>query len=187
MTTNNPYVCCDRRKVVILSTPRRELCAKHLDPETRARLARIDELAQAVGAGRGRWPYGLSTNLEAREAMVEWACRHGLRWVYNKPKCIHWLRTSRCQLTRCRDRNRGFEDLRQEGIDLSGDNSSWFDHVTTWCRGRQSAVLVAQPYYLNDGDRDALNLLGSTPGLSVEIDDAGGWYGKGTTWVGIWR
>lgn len=50
--------------------------------------------------------------------------------------------------------------------------------------GRNPAVIVSQPYHLDDED---LAALANDPDLVVEVDDDGGWYGARTIWVAIWR
>ncbi len=118
--------------------------------------------------------------------MVAWARAEDVQLSsWRGSGCIHWLLTGRCLDYNCRYViNNGFGDLRPSGIDLGGD---WMDHVTTWTRDGAPAALVSQPYGLSEKDRDALMLLGTKPGLRVEINDAGGWYGGRTYWIAIWR
>ncbi|ALG29531.1 hypothetical protein AOZ07_11440 [Glutamicibacter halophytocola] len=100
-------------------------------------------------------------------------------------RCLHRLIGQRCSDPHCyTTKIHGFSDLRVGGIELS---TAWIDHTTARKRDGQLAALVAQPYGLGDDDRAALLRLGAKPGLGVEIDDAGGWYGHGTIWIAIWR
>src|SRR5699024_2715250 len=192
MTTSvHKTYCCDRAQHgrAINAGSRsslRLMCDVHITPEVLARIAYLDKQAPSVGVKDGEWHYGPNIHLAAREGMVVWAKRHGVKWAHRKG-CIHWLLTGRCTDTGCLYKcSRGLGDLRVDGVAVS-TQSSWMDHVTTWSRGGKPAALVAQPYGVNDRDRRALTALGTKRGLRVEIDDAGGWYGAGTTWIAIWR
>ncbi|ALN14342.1 hypothetical protein [Acidipropionibacterium acidipropionici] len=162
--------------------------AIYADPQAIHRRAEtIRKRAKSAGM-EPVWPYGLSpTNLDAREATVDWAITHHLRWSQHH-HCLHWLLTGQCRRAECDyvgpSWGAGFEALEPLGICLSG---SWLDHVTAWTRDRQPSTLVAQPYDLDDADRAGLEKLGHGHGLDVEIDDAGGWYGRGTAWIAITR
>lgn len=143
--------------------------------------------ARAVGM-EPIWPYGLpESNLDGREAAVDWAITHHLRWSRGH-HCLHWLLTGQCRRVECDyvgpSWGAGFETLVLLGITLTGH---WLDRVTAWARDRRPDTLVAQPYDLDDADRADLEELGRGHGLDVEIDDAGGWYGRGTTWIAIRR
>ena len=155
------------------------------DPQTVRRRAEAIR-ARADGTGMNpSWPYGLApTRLDEREAAVDWALTHHLMWSRGH-HCLHWLLTGHCNRLTCRDDpTHGFGVLADHGITLSG---RWLDHVTAWTRGGRPDTLVAQPYDLDDADRTGLEALGRGHGLDVEIDDASGWYRRGTTWIAVRR
>ncbi|MFE5776889.1 hypothetical protein [Brachybacterium sp. NPDC056505] len=166
------------------------------NPELRAS---VDARAASAGITNETWPYGANNNLFTRDRLLDWAIGHDLRLARKRDWCLHWLVGVRCPDTACksvylRDQltaispDHGFGDLSAAGIELGNTaTSDWLDHVTLWTRGGSPAAIVAQPYGLCDEYREGLLKLGTKPGLRVEIDDAGGWYGMGTTWVAIWR
>lgn len=125
--------------------------------------------ASSVGITDDRWPYGPNINPQARRALVDWATAHRLRYS-PRGRCLHWITTGRCAVQAC-DRNRA--------------RRQWMDHVTGWTRAGRPAVLVAQPYAITGASIDALAEIDRTDGLDVVISGTG-WYGHGTTFVGIW-
>lgn len=119
------------------------------------------------------WPYGPNIDIDSREALVEWAAPLGMRSTTSSRRCLHWLRGNPCP--------------------WSHGHCTWqipgADHVTAWNRGpgRSPAVLVSQPYHLDTNDIAALGEIDKSPEFIVEIDEAGGWYLHGTTFVTIWN
>jgi hypothetical protein len=161
------------------------VCHRCATAEHRDRIDAVDAAAREMkllprvsgmgGSWHGlEWPYGPNIDVDTREALVAWAGPHGLRLSGTHSRCLHWLQGKRCP--------RSWGESCAAGVPGA-------DHVTAWNRGagRNPAVLVSQPYGLDEQARRQLADIDSQPGLRVEIDEAGGWYGAGTTFVAIWR
>lgn len=133
--------------------------------------------ARAVGLG-AEWPY-MPREVRARRQLVDWAAGHRLRYS-RRGQCVAWLRRGQCPgVGRGRAHLPGSDELHAGG--------GWRDHVSGWTRGGKPAVLIAAPYGLTVEARGELDELAATSDLRVEIEPGGGWYGLGTTFVGIWR
>lgn len=161
------------------------VCHRCATAEHRARIDTVDHAAREkklvprvsgmTGAWHGlQWPYGPNIDVDSREALVAWAGPLGLRLSSTHTRCLHWLQRKHCPRMwggRC-------------STEVPGA-----DHVTAWNRGagRNPAVLVSQPYHLDDEARRQLADIDNSPGLRVEIVEGGGWYGAGTIFVTIWR
>lgn len=169
-----------------LGEDRVEFCYRCATPELRDRVDTVDQAARQMrivtpepGAIYGwhdlAWPYGPNIDLDSREALVEWAGPLGLRQSKTPNKCLHWLRGKQCP--------------RAAAYGACGATVPGADHLSVWNRGpgRNPAVIVSQPYHLNDKELAELAELAKDPDLVVEIDEDGGWYGAGTTWVALWR
>lgn len=165
---------------------REKFCPRCATPELRNRVAAVDQAARELrivtrdsGSDfvwhRLTWPYGPNIDLDSREALVEWAAPLGLRQSATHNKCLHWLRGKQCP--------------RNASHGACGATVPGADHLSVWNRGpgRTPAVLVSQPYGLFDEDLAELTELAKEPDLVVEVDESGGWYGAGTTWVAIWN
>lgn len=141
----------------------------------------LDTRAPAIGLLKRRvptpvtldcfvWPYGPNIDVAARGRLLDWAERHRLRLSNRGDGCLHWLVTGRCTEPECSPRA-----------------AAWMDHVTAWTRDGEPAVLVAQPYVLEDDDKADLVGLAGEPSIRVEAEQTGSWYGHGTWFVGLWR
>jgi len=164
---------------------RRKVCALCATEAEKARVAAVDQaardltvLGQATSVmsawwGSG-WPYGPNIDLDSREALVAWAGPLGLRASSTSRSCLHWIQRKQCPRTR---------DYSCAAV-MPGN-----DHVTAWNQGagRNPAVLVSQPYGLDDESHELLAQINTSPDLTVEINEQGGWYGHGTVFVAIWR
>lgn len=141
-------------------------------------------------AGIVRWPYGLQDVarhapraaaaretpriIYARQTIVEWAERYGLK-ATTIGCCPHWLlrpTSRRCKTGACR--NRG-------GLDYV-----WLDHPIGWLKDSRPAVLTSAPY-----SPGAANDPGIAEWLTKDVrlraTHGPGWYGGGTTQIVLWR
>lgn len=151
-------------------------CLAHASVDDIRLLDELDGRAPSIGLprdtrGRGlfRWPYGPNIDVAARIRMLDWATTHGLTYVDRAHTCLTWLRGGRC------------------GRSCYEPRPAWLDHVTLWGREGAPAVLVAQPYHLDDRDGFQLGILDREPGLRLELRAEGSWYGFGTWFVGLWK
>jgi len=163
---------------------RRKVCPRCATDSQKARVVAVQKAVRDLkiiraatlsGAWRGAgWPYGPNIDVDSREELVAWAGPHGLRASSTFRSCLHWLQQIPCP----RDRS-----------GMCAEQIPGADHVSAWNRGsgKNSAVLVSQPYTLDLHSRARLAELNASPDLKVDIDDAGGWYGHGTVFVAIWR
>lgn len=117
-----------------------------------------------IGVSSG-WPY-MPDELRARRALVDWAKAHRLRYM-PKARCEHWLRGGRCAT--------GSEEV-----------GGWRDHMSGWTRDGEPAVLMAQPYDVNEDDLVELDEL-SAEGFNVQMDLLGGWYSDRTAFIAVWK
>ena len=117
--------------------------------------------------GNSPWPYGAQSN-PVRDNLIVWAETRGLRYSPNGG-CLHWLARGRCGVQICRE-GHGSRD--------------WMDHVTGWTRNGQPAVLLCQPYHVED----IVDLAHTTNkwGLEIRIHGAG-WYGHDSVCIEIWN
>lgn len=129
----------------------------------------LQRRARAVGI-TDVWPYGAST-LTVRAALVDWAENLGVRLSGARRTCLHWISVGRCGIDPCQE-NRG--------------RHPWMDHVTAWNRAGTAALLLAQPYQLDDDDHADLADVATRFDLDVLLD-APGWYGHGTTAIHLRR
>ncbi|OLM08331.1 hypothetical protein Ae505Ps2_6235 [Pseudonocardia sp. Ae505_Ps2] len=134
-----------------------------MDAMTQAELQRR---IKAVGIA-DHWPYG-ANNPETRDRLLDWAEPLQLRYS-EAGTCLHWIAKGRCAVQTCQEHAR---------------SRSWLDHVSGWTRSGKPALLVAQPYGL---DQDQLrDILGAAEqfGLEPRIDGTG-WYGNGSTFLSL--
>ncbi len=162
-------------------------CFQHASPAQEQLVDDLDIRAPGIGLLRPQglanfwgdlygWPYGPNIDVAARSRMLDWAEANGLRRSRRAHACVQWLRTSRCNYD-C-----GIEDRHL------APGAAWMDHLSSWTRNGQPAVLVAQPYALSGEDVEALGVLSEEPGLRLEVRPPGtSWYGWGTWFVGVWR
>lgn len=163
---------------------RRKSCHRCATHAQKARVEAVQKAAHDLkilrgatmsGAWRGAgWPYGPNIDLDSREALVAWAEPRGLRASSTRRGCLHWLQQVPCP----RDRS-----------GMCAERLPGADHVSAWNlgAGKNPAALVSQPYKLDAESRGLLAEINESPGLWVEIDDMGGWYGHETVFVAVWR
>jgi hypothetical protein len=133
--------------------------------------------------GMEEWPYGVD-EVRQQEKLIGWVGGYGLRFADTNRRCVHWLITGRSDDIAGRYTPRGTEFDDQVHVTGSCGEPYGFDHVTCWTYKGKPAVLVYQPYNL---DEDNLKMLGALDrhGLEVHVDGRG-WYGGGTICVEIW-
>lgn len=150
-------------------------CRRHATEDDRALVHELDR--RAVGrlgrSSRGvLWPYGPNIDVAARVRLLAWLEEHDLtRANPSYGGCVHWLLTGRCGRWECGGRGRR--------------ERAWFDHVTAWNHRGRPAVLVAQPYWITEEDKEQLALVNDER-VQVEIRPDS-WYGYGTWFIGLWR
>lgn len=131
--------------------------------------------ARAVGIIGDQWPYGPNIDPVARVKMVAWAEKNGLRLTWPKHRCLHWLRSGRCNVGHC-DYVKNTSDPRYV----------WMDHVSCWNRDGRPAMLVCQPYGVSETDRLILDDIALAYDIDVQIGPTG-WYGHNTTFITLTR
>lgn len=141
-----------------------------------------DLTARARELGIYDWPYGVGSRAEQAQ-MLEWAEGYHLRYTETDLQCPHWLIRGRSSGIAGRYSKRGsyvYDDMHHgECREKYG-----LDHVTCWTHNRQPAVIVSQPYNLDENDLQELGALANED-LRVYVHGHG-WYGHGTVCVEIW-
>jgi len=141
-----------------------------------------DLTARGRELGIDQWPYGVYSHTEQAQ-MLEWAESHHLRYVETDLTCPHWLIRSRSSGIAGRYSKRGsyvYDDIHHAEC----RSKYGLDHVTCWTLNLRPAVIVSQPYHL---DENELRNLGALANEDLRVDVHGdGWYGHGTVCVEIW-
>lgn len=140
-----------------------------------------------TNTNRSHWPYGPNVDLESRERLLEWEEQEGVTWHEDTPEgYLHWLVGDRH--TRLYNESVELAPARRGAADFEMADTDWLDHVSFWKQHNGTpAAIVAQPYSIRESARRDLLDLNAVPGLQIEIDDNGSWYGKGTIWIALWH
>lgn len=177
--------CCPRGEGagIYFAGNESRVCPRHYTPEQAALTLELDRNGASIGlrrddGGAVLWPYGPNIDVASREAMVDWARAHGLKYAagHHVLNCVCWPTSNRRSRCDCGMRQTQFDRL----------DSTW-DHFTRW-RSRKGgrAVLVAQPYQITDEGRAVLDEWNAREDTVVEICEES-WYGHGTKFIGIWN
>lgn len=149
------------------SGPRRVACLT----ETPTTYTAADAARVGIRAGDD-WPYGPNICQDMRNELVCWATSEGLKLADPKARCLHWLtfEARRCRALTNRYGHAGVIDPMRE-----------MDHSTFWARDGRPALILAQPYRA-PADEWVRSITAGWP-VSVEVAQAGPWYGYGTLGV----
>jgi hypothetical protein len=116
-----------------------------------------------------KWPYGADIDVGSRQRLVGRAQRYGLKLAKTSCSGLHWLDGERCPSGGCH-----------------GGLGRWADHVTRWTFDGRPALLLAQPYSINNDHLITLGALAARDDLDVHVGNHS-WYGYRTIEVAVWR
>ncbi|MDI6912211.1 hypothetical protein [Nocardioides sp.] len=177
----------------------RRCCYYHATEADERLVDELDARAPGIGLvrdGRGDWgctfgwPYGPNLYMATRQRLLEWAEPLGLRRSLRGHACRAWLTTGRRCYGACRtdDQVAGWPVAPGTASDLNPMPLSWPDHISTWTRDGEPAVIVAQPYHLDDVDYAHLGVIAADPAVRLEALPPGrSWYGARTYFLAVWR
>lgn len=160
--------CCERTGTYYPDGRKR--CTYHATPHNLALTAELARRANRIVGSHG-WPYGAANDARVQQRMVDWAEGRKLKLSGSHCHELHWLRAGHCS---------------PPCSGITERLGGWADHVTRWTRNGKPAVLLAQPYSLDDDDLVVLGGLTSADDITI-IVHATGWYGYGTTTVEVWN
>jgi hypothetical protein len=101
---------------------------------------------------------------EREKRLRAWA--KGLNLTQASPvrRCLHWLAGEKLRAHYCKQ--------------------EWMDHVTVWSHAGKPAVLLSQPYGLNDVAKAQLAEVANGRFAVCQLDT--GWYGGTTSSIEVW-